>query len=253
MKRQRSCFHFNYLVVFLWSLATPCLAFLPSRSNSYYSIPVLFGTVEDEQERRDLLDKASKLRQEANDLESTLDSATRRRPGQEARGAPEPVYQSIPGSTWELSYRFSDKPERKEGTETAPRDFFAGKLTLCMKPDGYTDIVVHEPSGEKKVNILKAWGWDVETSSEDEKDYLLFSLDVKVPSSDEEKTRFYFQARQDGADEATGVVLKEGTITIKQDIVESGRSPGLWGFFSPKGILAEFRYVGDFIARPSSS
>eukprot|EP00957_Ditylum_brightwellii_P018591 1396807-Ditylum_brightwellii.AAC.2 len=63
--------------------------------------------------------------------------------------------------------------------------------------------------------------------------------------------RVYFQARIDSVNNNDQeIVLKEGTVTIKQDLAETKKMMN-FGFFSPKGILAQFRYVGDFVAKPA--
>jgi len=230
-------------------------------SFSLYSIPrlirrrtphhVIFASSMDmeETESNEWLDKAAKLRKEAEDLESKLRegkaAAPRRAP--EKTEAPPPVYSSMNDSVWVLSYRFASKPEPKDDEEEAPRrDFFGGKLTLHFRSDGFTDIASHEPGPGKALSIEKAWGWDVETSNDDDKEYLIFSIDGILPETNA-KQRFYFQARQD-RERDDSIVLKEGTVTVKQDVSEAGSR---WGLFSPKGILAEFRYVGDFAARPT--
>jgi hypothetical protein len=59
--------------------------------------------------------------------------------------------------------------------------------------------------------------------------------------------RFYFQARQTKEKQTNIVSLSEGTVTVKQDIVQKSAR---WGLFSPAGILAQFRYVGDFVSKP---
>lgn len=66
--------------------------------------------------------------------------------------------------------------------------------------------------------------------------------------------RCYFQARQERDGTTGSIELKEGTVTVKQDVTETkdGR-PSFWGFFSPKGILARFTYVGDFVARAAAA
>jgi len=205
----------------------------------------------------DLLERAARLRKEIEELET---KASSKRPKGEASQIVEKAveYSDISDSIWTLSYRFSDQPEpsddEDEGAMKQPRRFFRGKLTLHFRSDGYTDIVAQEALGTEmeKANIVKAWGWDIEESNEDgEQEYLLFSIDVGLPSSDGEKAvrRFYFQARQDKNTISQAISLTEGTVTIKKDVLQKSAR---WGFFSPAGILAQFRYVGDFIAKPSS-
>jgi len=202
-------------------------------------------------ELRDLRERASKLRQEAMEMESELRSNRPERDQSLGKQEQAPAPTNLKDSAWTFSYRFSDKPEpsdKESSADTDQRVFYSGRIKLKFRGDGYTDLVSHDPSGDEKrtVDIVKAWGWDLETSNEDEKDYLLFSLDVKVPGVDGPQ-RFYFQARQE-KEPSGSIALKDGTVTIKQDITESSASPGFWGLFSPKGILAQFRYVGNFAA-----
>ena len=190
-----------------------------------------------------LLERAAKLRQEATEMEATL----RKKRRVTAPPQPElyslPVYKDVKDSIWTFSYRFSDQPEPKEADPYVKRTFYTGRLCLKFRADGYTDIISHVPSSNNALDIVKAWGWDLEPSNDDRKEYLLFSVDVVVPGNDESR-RFYFQTRQEL--ERTCILLKDGTVTIKQDAADATSIPGRWGFFSPKGILAQFRYVGDF-------
>jgi hypothetical protein len=158
-------------------------------------------------------------------------------------------YKSMEDSKWILSYRFSDRPEPKDDSTSVKRDFYSGKLSLLFRADGYTDILSHESASTAPISVVKAWGWDVEKSSEEDKDYLLFSADVRLPKDKDLTARFYFQARQE-VDRNGFISFREGTVTIKQDLAEAKKTPGLWGMFSPRGILAEFRYVGDFVIKP---
>lgn len=153
-------------------------------------------------------------------------------------------YKSINDSTWTLTYRFADRPESREETRT----LYSGKLTVIFLNDGYTEVVRHESALAK---VQKVWGWDVEQSNNDDDDvqeYLLFSVDFVLPSVG--KQRFYFQARKD-VNGLGNISLAEGTITVKQDVVDSNASR--WSLFSPRGILAEFRAVGEFIGKPSTA
>jgi len=224
------------------------------------------------QQTQDMIDRATKLRQEAADLEAKLDEeggSRRRKTADAAARIQQPaVVCDMKDSEWTFSYRFSDRPddddeEAESGKDTSPkprRTFYSGKVGLKFRADGYTDLMFHEPrrtggdNDDNCVEIVKAWGWDVEPSDDDGKDYLLFSVDVRLPPSKDdddlttEPTRFYFQARQEnsGSDDSPVLVLKEGTVTMKQDITKSKSGPpGFWGM---RGILASFRYVGDFVA-----
>ena len=197
------------------------------------------------------LKTASKLRQEALELEKKLrkeKESTEPTPTEKI-DLPSPMYKEVKDSVWTLSYLFSSEPKQRNTNEeseavSATPTRFGGKLTLHFKPDGYTDLVSHQPDAGS-LNIVKAWGWDLETSNEDDLEYLLFSIDVLLPSGSKE--RFYMQAKQEV--NSGEITLKGGTVTVKQDVTETGSR---WGLFSPKGILAEFRYVGDFVARSSA-
>ena len=217
---------------------------------------------EQQKQQEDLLSKAARLRQEAQELETKLRSS-RTTPAAATTASPAPppppVYRDAKDSVWTFSYRFAAMPEKKDdkkesSSPSTPVPKFSGKLTLWFRPDGYTDLVQHEPSSTAgpALDIVKAWGWDLETSTEDEKDYVLFSIDALVPDTDNNrKERFYFQARQEKDSTTGAIVLKEGTVTVKQDVTEQG-GPSLWGLFSPKGILARFMYTGDFVAKPAA-
>jgi len=82
-------------------------------------------------------------------------------------------------------------------------------------------------------------------------------MDVQLPASDPAtkllkngKDRFYFQARIDKS-KSGAITLADGTVTVKKDVSE--KTKGMWGLFQVAGILSQFRYVGEFIAKPSSS
>jgi hypothetical protein len=251
------------LILFVVFLGMPfgCTAFLPSRRCSVPKtspMQKIASKVEQQEEegqkRGELLDKALRLRQEATDLETKLRTEQEGKPKRntpEANKPDTPVCKRIEDSVWTFTYRFSNEPESNKEDEAGakPRDFYRGKLTVKFRADGFTDIVAHEPGEPSKaLSVVKTWGWDTETSNEDEKDYLLFSADIKLPSEKDGQERFYLQARQER--EGDAIVLKEGTVTVKRDVNDSS-SPGFWGVFSGKGILAQFRYVGDFVAKPS--
>jgi hypothetical protein len=242
------------LFVVFWGMPFGCTAFLPSRGCSVpktSTMPKLPSKV-GQQEEEGLLDKAIRLRQEATDLESKLRTEQEGKPNRNTPETKKPdalVCKRIDDSVWTFTYRFSNEPEsnKEDEAEAKPRDFYRGKLTVKFRADGFTDIVAHEPGEPSKaLSIVKTWGWDTEASSEDGKEYLLFSADIKLPKDGQE--RFYLQAGQER--EGDTIVLKEGTVTVKRDVNDS-KSPGFWGVFSGKGILAQFRYVGDFVAKPS--
>ena len=99
---------------------------------------------------------------------------------------------------------------------------------------------------------------ELSEKKEDPNEYLLFSIDATIPDSDTAApaldSRFYFQARKDRNGSTGAIELKEGTVTIKSEALEQPSSvAGFFGFLSPKGILAQFRYVGNFVCRPSSA
>jgi hypothetical protein len=251
------------LFVVFWVMPFGCTAFLssqrcsrsvPKQTSPIQQIAAKVGQQEEEgKQRGDFLEKALRLRQEATDLETKLRAEQEGKP---QRNTPEGtkadilVCKSIDDSVWTFQYRFSNEPEsdNEEEAEGKPRDFYRGKLTVKFRADGFTDIVSQEPGEPSKaLSIVKAWGWDTETTSEDKKEYLLFSADIKLPDNGGEE-RFYLQARQER--EGDNIVLEEGTVTVKRD-VNNKSSPGFWGVFSGKGILAQFRYVGDFVSKPS--
>ena len=181
----------------------------------------------------ELLEQAARLRQEAEAMESSIDRKEVDRP------SVPPKYSSMDDSVWTLNYRFRLTPDE----ETTPS--LGGKVVLRFRPDGYTDVL--EASALDGHRVAKVWGWDVEYATDDDKDYLLFSMDVQLPGESSTQ-RFYFQARYVLDSE---VELQEGTVTVKQDVVKSAPN-GLLGFLSPKGILAQFRIVGGFVARPTT-
>jgi hypothetical protein len=198
----------------------------------------LFASPDAEQLRQ----SAQKLRDEIEILESKLD----RKPiiGSQMESAV--TYSSLTDSVWTLAYRFASDPPPKDDAEPRPTSNYSGKLTVKFRSDGYTDIVGHDPIGATVVIISKAWGWDKETSNEDEKEYVLFSTDVQLPGSDtaapNQERRFYWQARVDT--ELGGYLsLADGSVTIKKDIEPPG---GFWGVLNAGGILAQFRQVGSF-------
>lgn len=212
-------------------------------------------------ENTDLLEKARLLREEASLMEDNLRAATPSATAKAVLVAPIVVNTKLEESIWTLSYRFSSQPipeddnNSKEPQKTTT--FYSGKMNLLLKGDGYSEQIIAKGNGndnnkqQNDIEILKIWGWDRETSNEDDLDYLLFSMDVKFPESDPElsnkKERYYFQARIDP--DGNNIVLKDGTITVKKDVTE--KTGGMWGLFNVAGILTQFRYCGDFVAKPS--
>jgi hypothetical protein len=208
-----------------------------------------------EPEQQQFLEKARALRDEAQQLETTL-RETKPKSSVDVPTILKPPLKitDLKDSIWVLSYRFSSQPkdDNENDNNTIILPNYSGKVTLRLKEDGYSELL---SLADDKLQIPKIWGWDEEYSSDDEQEYLLFSMDVKIPKSDPSKLsdqteRFYFQARID-KDEADGaIVLQDGTVTVKKDVAE--KTKGMWGLFKVAGILTEFRYVGDFVAKPSS-
>jgi hypothetical protein len=250
-------------------------------------------------ERTKYLEKATQLRRDIERLEqqqqqSTSTSTTNRVLSQQQQQQQVKVeVTDIANSIWIISYRFSDEPEQDTTSdnnnnyneEVLVRKFYSGKVTVKFRKDGYTDIISQSSVGAgttdstnniNTLHILKAWGWDIERGSgggsstdddDNDIDYILFSLDVHLPSSSSSPTssiigttkqRFYFQARQvrnnkQSSTSKTILSFEDGTITIKQDILDSNKkTPKRWGLFSPRGILVQFRSVGNFIMKPSA-
>jgi hypothetical protein len=164
-----------------------------------------------------------------------------------------------------LSIYRPTRKQRPQKEEPAPvRRFFSGKFTLCFLNSGYTRLISQESRGiDDAVVISKIWGWDNEVSYDDDQEYLLFSVDAELPSSPlsttnngtilaPSLTKFYFQARQERQADKS-LRYSDGTITIKQDVVGTTSSLPFWGFLSPRGILAQFTRVGDFIMTPTET
>lgn len=200
------------------------------------------------QASKDLL-AASKLRADTSIAEQKL---RKERPVPDATNAAR-VEEAIKcfelkGSSWEMTYRFSNEPESRdeEVASEVDRTFYCGKIQLRFLEDGYTTIIGRTYDRVESPSFEKIWGWDVETSSEDSLNYLLFSADVQLPSPIESMDRFYFQARVE--EDTNGVyTLSDGSVTVKRNIQPPG---GFWGLFSGEGILAQFRIVGEFKCKP---
>lgn len=194
-----------------------------------------------------LLEQANRLRKEAAELEIALSQERQRLivPLQPSLFEL-PSYADVKDSVWTFNYRFSDQPEPKKVEESeVKRSLYAGRLCLKFRADGYTDILSHEPrsnSSTTNLEVVKAWGWDLERSNEDGQEYLSFSVDAKVNGNNPSR-RFYFQIRH--IREQGFVMLQDGTVTVKQDVFDDSIA-SRWSLFSPKGILAQFRYVGNF-------
>ena len=259
-----------------------CGAFgVTSRRRTHTSMGRLYSVLDDDgvDNNNDLLlEKARALRAEASVMENDLrssGSASSLDISSPQMAVPVVISNTqLEDSIWTLSYRFSSQPIPKDNTSNNNNQeqqqkniFYSGKINLRLKENGYSEQVViknneEETSGSDDIEITKIWGWDRETSSEDDLDYLLFSMDVKLPESDpttksnskkNQNERYYFQARIDTEQEnnRSVLVLKDGTITVKRDLTE--KTNGRWGLFNVAGILTEFRYCGEFVAKPSSS
>lgn len=204
-------------------------------------------------ESSDLLEKAKKLREEAQRLEQNLreSPSTNRRSAASDAAKPASAPTKLEDSAWTFSYRFSSQP-KDEDADGVILPNYAGKLTIRLTPDGYSEVVSNE---ENQLRIGKVWGWDEELSQEDQNKYLLLSMDVQFPETDplmaERIERCYLQARVDRDPTDGTIALKEGTVTVKKDV--SDMTKGMWGIFQVSGILTQFRYVGDFSSKPASS
>ena len=67
------------------------------------------------------------------------------------------------------------------------------------------------------------------------------------PNFSKKPIRFYFQTRIEKDRRSGEIFLDDGTVTLKKDIEPPG---GFWGIFNAGGILAQFRYCGEFIMKP---
>ena len=208
-------------------------------------------------EKNDLLDKAKRLRQEAEELESNLRSkrGDSKNIKEEVTTAPKKVYKDIKNSEWQLSYRFASDAinrDKEDDSSSSKPVIYSGKVKIQLSADGYTNVIPDgDSSSEGKLKFAKFWGWDEEISREDDEKYLLFSADVMLPSSDpnfsKKPIRFYFQTRIEKDRRSGEIFLDDGTVTLKKDIEPPG---GFWGIFNAEGILAQFRYCGEFIMKP---
>mmetsp|Transcript_13038 Transcript_13038/g.16501 ORF Transcript_13038/g.16501 Transcript_13038/m.16501 type:complete len:114 (+) Transcript_13038:245-586(+) len=107
------------------------------------------------------------------------------------------------------------------------------------------------------------WGWDEEVSREnDKKTYLSFSADVILPPTDinydtskpNEPSRFYFNAEVNTDSKTGEISLIDGTVTVKRDVASPAGGGGrFWGIFNAGGILAQFRYCGEFLMKPTTT
>lgn len=235
------------------SVCDDCLSQNGRRRNSPSALWSSVSPRSDDEKRTELLERARKLREEASNLEQELAPSRKKSESSAKPVTSSSVITNLQDSSWTLTYRFSSQPkddenEKKNGM--VPPNY-SGKLSLLLKADGYSELVAS--INNDKLQIVKIWGWDEEYSQDDQNKYLLFSMDVRFPKSDPKlpgaKERYYFQARVDRHDKTGAIALGDGTITVKKDVTEN--SKGRWGLFQVAGILSQFRYVGDFIGRPS--
>jgi len=207
------------------------------------------------------------LRKEAEALEETVrgtrDAATRNREKDSKNKSEETkmkaTYTSLQDSKWEVSYRFASDAIKRDGSDDdqVKPVFYSGKVKISLSEDGYTNMInsdadsTKDSSSSSGPTFEKFWGWDEEISTEDELQYVLFSADVLLPESDpnhvEKAVRFYFQAQENIDNKSNEITLSGGTVTIKKDVESPG---GFWSVFNSSGILAQFRYCGEFIMKP---
>jgi hypothetical protein len=214
-----------------------------------------------EDERQWLLEKARQLREEVRNLEEKVRATKSDLPAalegdSQKTTAHQPKVTNLKDSTWTISYRFSSQP-KDDDKDSSILPNYSGKFNLLLKADGYSELLSQQSTAitnDQKLQITKVWGWDEEYSQQDQKNYLLFSMDVQLPASDPKlpsvKERYYFQAQINKSGSDGEISLKDGTVTVKKDITE--KTKGRWGLFQVAGILSQFRYVGDFAAKSSS-
>jgi len=206
----------------------------------------------------DMLQTASRLRKEAEELEQSVrgkgtgDVSIKKSTAKES--IPVKSYTSLQDSSWTISYRFASDAVSKDDDADVKVTYYSGKVKIQLTDDGYTNILNEDdsPPSSSGLTFNKFWGWDEETSNEDDLQYVLFSADVLLPKSDpnyeKKPTRFYFQAKVDTDSSRSGEIsCSDGTVTLKKDVEPPG---GFWGVFNGGGILAQFRYCGEFLMKP---
>jgi hypothetical protein len=245
--------------------------------------PNNYNTNQDDDATKDLLKAAAKLRKEAEELEQSMKSRKNvSSSGKPKQGKDVSVaagdqqqddvillssnkYTSLKDSTWMISYRFAsdavNREDRSGDNDSSSKPiFYSGKIKVTFQADGYTamenlDQNMKMTAASNVLKFQKFWGWDEETSRDDGMQYVLFSADVLLPESDPNYTsremtkRFYFQCRVDRDSKTDEISMSDGTVTIKKDIEPPG---GFWGLFNAGGILAQFRYCGNFLMKPWS-
>ncbi|KAL3944268.1 MAG: hypothetical protein SGBAC_001662 [Bacillariaceae sp.] len=255
--------HLACVVLFSSAAANSVVqAFLPSHSNHHQKkqlqrspVSCLHNTeVTRDDASFDLLEKAKKLREEAEQLEQKLreDPQASRNKATEKDITVKTLQTKLEESIWTFSYRFSSQP-KDEDAEGLILPNYSGKITVRLTADGYSEVLSKEDGNQ--LGIGKVWGWDKDYSQEDRQEYLLFSMDVTFPKTDplmaERTERCYWQCRIDTDPIDNSISLNEGTVTVKKDI--SNMTKGMWGIFQVSGILTQFRYVGDFSSKPAAS
>lgn len=237
----------------------------------------------DDTTTNDLLKAAAKLRKEAEELEQSMKSRnilstgkTKQRTDvnaaveqanqkEDALPTTAKKYTSLKDSTWAISYRFASDAINQDKNDKTDKSFkptfYSGKVKVTFRGDGYTTMETSDDDNNDIMNAAssnvlkfqKIWGWDEETSRDDGMQYILFSADVLLPESDPNyskvATRFYFQCRVDRDSKTEEISMSDGTVTIKKDIEPPG---GFWGVFNAGGILAQFRFCGNFLMKPMS-
>ena len=256
-------------VVSLWSSVSP----LPNHDENNND-----NDNNSNNERKRLLEMARQLRDEARILEGEVRHKPRLVKSDDESDNTIPrtpkIVTDLKDSTWTISYRFTSQPNDTDqdssnsscGSGASVLPSYSGKVTILLKADGYSELVATTAAAAdtSPLEIVKVWGWDEEYSQEDQQQqYLLFSMDVRLPKNSDSRLqefknkeqRYYFQARIDRKKKNSNnnnsggeISLKDGTITVKKDVAE--KTQGRWGLFRVEGILTQFRYVGDFIAKP---
>lgn len=210
-----------------------------------------------------MLEAASRLRREAEEMEESMRekqySSKRFSTDDNSVARLETLAPSfctsLNDSSWTISYRFaSDAVSKGKDDDNVKVTYYSGKLNIQLTGDGYTHIIedndgITNPSSQ--IEFKKIWGWDEEISKEDDHVYLIFSADVMFTKSDpnytSKPTRYYFQAKVNKDLNSGEISLVDGTVTLKKDVEPPG---GNWGVFNGGGILAQFRYCGDFLMKP---
>lgn len=233
---------------------------------------------DDTNEVNQYLDKASRLRKEAEELEAVMRSSNVDQKTSESgqstmmdtKKSNIVAYKTLDDSTWMISYRFASDPVQRDDSgsnmsnskdQDVKLTFYSGKVYIRLKGDGYTELMdppntesaTSSRTSSTSLSFTKFWGWDEEISREDGNKYLSFSADVVLPPCDPNykssntNDRFYFNSQVEIDDKTGEISLVDGTVTLKRDVEPPG---GFWGVFNAGGILAQFRYCGEFLIKP---